>query len=81
MDLVGSRINSDGSHAEVLRPLFSGTSGSSLVQAVKSLSEAIAASQLECDDAEASRQGQDQYVQKRRRHMEPGWKHLHGKNK
>jgi hypothetical protein len=24
--------------------------------------------------------GQDQYVQKRRRHTEPGWKDLHGKN-
>ena len=81
LDLVGSRSSSDGPQAEALRPLLSGTSGTSLVQAVKSLSEAIAASPLECADAEASRQGQDQYVQKRRRHMEPGWKHLHGKNK
>jgi hypothetical protein len=44
---------------------------------------AISQLQGEAPDGEgvpATSTGQDQYLQKRRRHTEPGWKELHGKN-
>ena len=54
-----------------------------LLKTVAALDAAISQLEGEAPDGEgvpATSTGQDQYLQKRRRHTEPGWKDLHGKN-
>ena len=79
----GGEVVAEGARAGEASEAETGGGRALLLKTVGALDRGISQLQGEAPDGEgvpASSTGQDQYLQKRRRHTEPGWKELHGKN-